>query len=117
MTLKECYDALEGDFEGILSRLPSEKLVEKFALKFLADESFSALEKALGERDYEEAFRAAHTLKGVSANLSFTRLCDAVSGLTEQLRGGRQPADGYFTEAVRAAYEQTVKALERLQEE
>ena len=25
MTLKECYAALEGDYEGVLSRLPSEK--------------------------------------------------------------------------------------------
>ena len=35
MTLKECYEALEGDYEGVVARLRSEKMVQKFVLKFL----------------------------------------------------------------------------------
>ena len=54
MTLKECYAALGADFEGTLGRLCSEKLVQKFALKFLADESYPTLEKAMEEENYTD---------------------------------------------------------------
>ena len=37
MTLKECYTALEGDYEEVIARLRSEKMVQKFVLKFLND--------------------------------------------------------------------------------
>lgn len=47
MTLKECYAALEGDYESVLSRLMTEKLVQKFALKFLDDASFNNLVKKI----------------------------------------------------------------------
>ena len=74
MTLKDCYFALEGDYEEVVGRLYSEALVQKFAVKFLADKSFQLLDESLKAGSYEEAFRAAHTLKGVSQNLSFTKL-------------------------------------------
>ena len=65
MNLQECYEALGGDFEDVLSRLRSEKLVQKFVLKFLNDKSFDLLCSSLEEENYEEAFRASHTIKGV----------------------------------------------------
>ena len=52
MTVRECYEELGSDFDKVLSRLVSEALVKKFALKFLDDPSFGQL---------ETAFRAAHT--------------------------------------------------------
>ena len=75
MTLKECYTALEGDYEGVLNRLRSEKMVQKFVLKFLNDKSHELLVTSMEAGNYEEAFRAAHTIKGVCQNLSFTKLC------------------------------------------
>ena len=114
MTLRECYDKLEGDFEGVISRLVSEDLVMRIVPTFLQDESFQALEKALEESNYEEAFRAAHTLKGVCENLSFTKLANAASEITEQLRGGVEPEDGHYFEDVKKAYEQTIEALKQL---
>ena len=38
MTVRECYEELGSDFDKVLSRLVSEALVKKFALKFLDDE-------------------------------------------------------------------------------
>lgn len=35
MTVRECYEELGSDFDKVLSRLVSEALVKKFALKFL----------------------------------------------------------------------------------
>ena len=115
MSLQECYAALGGDFEGTLGRLCSEKLVERFALKFLADESYPTLIKALEEENYEDAFRAAHTLKGVGLNLGFTRLHEASDLLTEALRGGNKPADDTLIENVKAEYEKTVSVLKEYQ--
>ena len=86
MTIQECYTALEGDYEEVLSRLYSEALVKKFVGKFLADQSFQQLESSLNAEDYDEAFRAAHTLKGVAQNLSFTKLYHSSHEITEALR-------------------------------
>ena len=46
MTIRECYDELGLDFDAVLSRLVNEKLVQKFALKFLDDPSFQNLKDA-----------------------------------------------------------------------
>ena len=45
------------------------------------------LTESLKEKDGECAFRAAHTLKGVCANLGLDRLYEADCELTEKLRG------------------------------
>ena len=74
MTIQECYAALEGDYQEVLGRLYSDALVQKFVGKFLSDQSFQLLESSLKAGNYDEAFRAAHTLKGVNQNLSFTKL-------------------------------------------
>ena len=83
MTIQECYAALEGSYEG---RLYSEALVTKFVGKFLDDKSFQLLEDSMKSGSYEDAFRAAHTLKGVTQNLSFTRLYRSSHEITEALR-------------------------------
>ena len=115
MTLQECYAKLEGDFEGTLGRLCSEKLVEKFALKFLADDSYSLLEESIAIGDYSEAFRASHTLKGVSLNLGFTKLFEVSDVLTEALRGGNELENKELLEKVKEEYGRTIKLLQELQ--
>ena len=74
MTMQECYKAIGGNYEAVLGRLHSEALIQRFTLKFLEDQSYPLLKQALGDNNYEEAFRGAHTLKGVCQNLSFDRL-------------------------------------------
>ena len=86
MTVRECYEELGSDFDKVLSRLVSEALVKKFALKFLDDPSFQNLKDALDSKDVETAFRAAHTLKGVCLNLGFDGLFQPANALTENLR-------------------------------
>ena len=61
MTLKECYKAIGGDYEGVVSRLVTEARVNKFLTMFLQDASFKVLCDSMEMRDAEEAFRAAHT--------------------------------------------------------
>ena len=80
MTVKECYESMEADFEGVIGRMGSEEMVKRFVLKFLDDPSYSNLEKAIQEQNAEEAFRAAHTIKGLCLNLGFDRLYKSQRG-------------------------------------
>ena len=114
MTIRECYDELGLDFDAVLSRLVNEKLVQKFALKFLDDPSFQNLRDALDSKDVETAFRAAHTLKGVCLNLGFDNLYPSSKDLTELLCAGSM--DGYedlFAE-VEKEYNRTCEALRKV---
>ena len=33
MTVKECYESMEADFEGVIGRMGSGEMVKRFALK------------------------------------------------------------------------------------
>lgn len=111
MSLKTCYDALGGDYSAALGRLRSERLVQKFVLKFLNEGSYAELEAAMAARDGETAFRAAHTVKGVCANLSFDKLHDSSDALCEQLRHGWTDDALPLFDLVRADYERTMSAI------
>ena len=65
----------------------SEAMIKRFSLKFLQDPSFNNLKENMEKNDGEEAFRAAHTLKGVCLNLGFDELYEASAEITEKLRG------------------------------
>ena len=117
MLLKDCYDMFGGSYENVKQRIPKEEMIERFVIKFLSDSSYEVLCRSFEEGDYAEAFRAAHSLKGVSQNLGFLRLVASASALTEYLRNSsekqsdkaqcqkllKQVSEDYFTvvEAVR----------------
>ena len=111
MTLQECYAALGGSYQDVLGRLPSERMVQKFVLKFLNDGSYDLLIRSMEEQNYTEAFRAAHTIKGVCQNLDFTQLYRSSSALSEALRSGFSPEAPALVEQVKADYAQTVSAI------
>ena len=117
MTLQECYAALGGDYNEAMGRLRSERLVQKFVLKFLNDGSYQLLLDSLAAGSREEAFRAAHTLKGVCANLAFNTLLHSSEALTEALRDGRpaQPGEEELLARVKADYARTREAIEGFQ--
>ena len=118
MTLKECYKAIGGDYEGVVSRLVTEARVNKFLTMFLQDASFKVLCDSMEMRDAEEAFRAAHTLKGVCLSLGFTRLGESSHNLTEalRLRTFSEDAETYFKD-VRRDYLETVSEIRSMQAE
>ena len=117
MTLEECYTALGGDYQDVLGRLRSEKLVSKFLLKFLDDGSFDLLCRSMEAGDQPEAFRAAHTIKGVCANLAFNTLLDSSEALTEALRDGRpaQAGEEDLIARVKADYDRAYQAIQAFQ--
>lgn len=115
MTVKECYEKINGDYEGVFGRFRGDARIQKFALKFLKDGSFDSLTKTLEAGDYEEAFRAAHTLKGVSQNLGFTGLYQISETMTEMLRSNPGDYTPEMLDRVRAEYDKTYAAIEELQ--
>ena len=115
MTLQECYAAMGGNYEEVLGRLRSDRLIQKFVLKFMDDGSYQLLISSMEEGNCEEAFRAAHTIKGVCQNLAFTHLAQSSSALTEALRSGMSPEAPGLLEKVKADYQRTVSAIQEFQ--
>ena len=111
MTLSECYAALGGDYGPVLDRLRSEAMVKKFLLRFPEDGSYDLLAQALAAGDQAEAFRGAHTLKGVCQNLGLDRLYGSSAELCEALRGELREEAPELFEQVKADYVQTVSAI------
>ena len=117
MTLQECYAAMGGNYEEVLGRLRSDRLIQKFVLKFMDDGSYQLLLDSMASQNYEDAFRAAHTIKGVCQNLSIDKLQASSSRLCESLRNGYTPESDALAEEVRADYSQTAAAIEAFQKE
>lgn len=111
MTLQECYAKLEGDYAAVSGRLPSEKFIQKYVLKFAEDKTMELLEEAWQNGNFDEAFRAAHTIKGMCQNLSFARLEKSSSALTESLRGGKSPKAEELLGQVREDYALTADTI------
>ena len=114
MNINECYQAMGADYEEVFGRLRNEKLIAKFVLKFPDDPSFSQLKNSLAEKNTKEAFRAAHTLKGVAQNLGFTPLYETAAAITEVLRTGNLPDGESMMNAVTKEYERTIAAIVQL---
>lgn len=115
MTLKECYDRMHGSFDDAKSRLMMESMVERFMFKFLEDGTMASLRAAVAAGNIPDSFRAAHTLKGVAANLAFTELQSTASNLTEQLRPQTAPADPVLLQKVEDAYQLVVDSIHAYQ--
>ena len=69
MTVQEFYDEVGGDYNEIMSRLRTEDRIRKFAGMFTRDESYKTLVQTINDGNVDEAFRAAHTMKGMCQNI------------------------------------------------
>lgn len=74
--------------EALERFMNNEALWERFLAKFPADPNPAALSAALDRGDWDAALTAAHSLKGVCGNLSFTRLHQLLTRQVEALRAG-----------------------------
>lgn len=116
MNLIEFFKRVGGDYEGAVQRLSSERLLHKFLRKFTDEPSYGALKRSLAENNAEEAFRAAHTLKGTASSLGLCRLTEAARSVTETLRGGATPSEEQI-QSLDAAYRTTMEYIEKLDAE
>ncbi len=113
MNTEKFYEKIGGNYADTISRLMTEERVLRFVRKFPADESFNSLKDALARGVVEEAFRAAHTLKGVAQNLGFTALYEKASAVTEVLRGGSLDVTALMPD-LESIYRLTVESISEL---
>lgn len=116
MTVRECYTIIGGDYEMIISRLKNDNQIARIAVMFLDEDCYGQLVKSMADKDYDRAFMAAHTLKGVCQNMAFIRLYESSSMITEALR----EKDFGFAERillkVREDYQHTIDGIRRMNE-
>ena len=117
MTLEACYARMGGDLGAALRVLESETRLRRYLHRFLDEPTARMLILALEDGRWEDAFRTAHTMKGLCCGLGLTRLYSACSALTEALRDNRPPADRRHGERVRAEYAHVVQAIHALEDD
>ena len=116
MNVRECYEAINGDYEEVKRRFLTDARIRRFALLFLKDGSMEEFRVAMAEKNCEKAFQAAHTLKGVCLNLGFSGLFKPVNSITELLRAGYYEKALEEMEQVEKDYMITEKSLRELEE-
>lgn len=97
--------------QGIRRLNNDSSLYETMLNRFLADNHFNELQSAVDGLDVEGAFAAAHSLKGVSGNLSFVKLHSSLLPLVEELRGGSLEHAQEYMKPVIEAYNEVVAAI------
>lgn len=103
------------DIEEAMSRfMNNEGLMMKFLLRFPEDQSFAQMKKALEEKNADEAYQAAHSLKGLAGNLAMKKLFKVASQVVDDLRKGDLQAAEKKREALEQEYQCVLKALERI---
>ena len=96
-------DAAGADVDGALNR---------FMKKFLEDRSYPDMLESLAGHDPEEAFRQAHTLKGVAGNLGINNLLAVLVPMVEVLRAGKEPSEEQVS-ACKVEYGKIVDIIEK----
>jgi len=72
--------------EGLTRCMNNESFYLMLINKVLSDNKIDQLEKAISEKNLDEAFEIAHALKGMYANLSLDPITKPVVEMTELLR-------------------------------
>lgn len=104
-TLKVAYDEVLGRFLG------KEDFYLRMLKKFLGDQNFQGLEEAAAQKNWQEAFKYAHTVKGLCGNLGLGGILEYIVPLTEALRN--EPYDeAVITENLDGAVQEYRKAVE-----
>lgn len=95
------------DYDTALDRcMGMEDLYREFLRSFFHENPLQQLEKYLKAKEINDAFKAAHTLKGLCGNLGFSNILEFLSPLVEILRD----------ESLDGADELLLKVKERYQE-
>ena len=106
-------DAAGADVDGALNRFMGKtSLYKKFMKKFLEDRSYPDMLESLAGHDPEEAFRQAHTLKGVAGNLGINNLLAVLVPMVEVLRAGKEPSEEQVS-ACKVEYGKIVDIIEK----
>lgn len=85
---KAALEEMGMDVDNTVKRfMGNESLYLKFLNKYQADQSVASIRQSIAEQNAEEAFKSAHTLKGVAANLGLDPIAQYASDIVELFRG------------------------------
>ncbi|MCI9129085.1 MAG: Hpt domain-containing protein [Eggerthellaceae bacterium] len=104
--LPDAMERMDGD----------EALFKRLALKYLNNTNYVDYVAAMEAKDYDSAYTAAHTLKGVSGNLSFANLFKVASATSEALHQGEYQAAQEMMPDLKAAHDKVIEGLVAWQE-
>lgn len=104
------------DVTGSIARFAgNEGLYHKFLMKFLEDTTFSGLNHAMEQGDFDEALRTAHTLKGLSGNLGLTPLFNACSEFVTAIRQDQTGRCAALYEEISRCYNDITKVIKEIE--
>ncbi len=85
--MREKLEALGVQYDEVLNRfLGKEDFYQRMLKKFLEDKNFEGMEQAVAQKSFKDAFKFAHTIKGLCANLGLNGILEYEMPLTEELR-------------------------------
>jgi HPt (histidine-containing phosphotransfer) domain-containing protein len=77
------------DFDDAMIRMDGNvDLYKRLALKYITNTNYIDFISAMDVQDYDSAYKAIHSLKGVAGNLSFADLYKIAAIISEQLKQG-----------------------------
>lgn len=115
--VRENLISCQVDVDTVLQRfMGNEKMVIKFLIKFLSDTNFKGIGEYLEKGDADEAFKCAHTLKGVCANLGLNGMLETLSPMVEKLRSGVTDGVPELYERMKENYEKVTAVIHQLEQ-
>lgn len=98
--------------EGTARMMGNEVFYLRLLQRFPSDNNYALLRQALQNRDLDAAWKAAHTLKGLTGNLSIAVLFTPLTEIMETLRKKDMDQALVLTEAFSKQYDSAVRGIE-----
>ena len=98
--------------EGIKRVMNNSKLYVKLLTKFKTDTNLNDLLTSVEAQDWEKAHAAAHTIKGVAANLSLTELYNQSFEMEKLVKGKAVKPE--LLENIKLCFTETLAAVEKV---
>lgn len=114
VTIRAFEEAGVDVSEAMHRFLNNEDLFVKFMTKFKEDTNFEMLKNYVDNGNVEDAFKAAHSLKGVVSNLAFKDFLEVLVPVVESLRAGTLEGVPEGLARVQIAYDKVVSAIDTL---
>lgn len=102
----------QTDVQGAVNRMGgSEQMYVACLRMFLDDPTVSELNQAIAAKAWDDAFTAAHALKGLAGNMGFVPLMHSTGQLVIMIRGGRTKEVGAYMAQVNSNYRDITDAI------
>lgn len=99
--VSEAIDRLAGD----------EELYLKCLDEFLTDQTMAELDAAIETREWNDAFTAAHAMKGLAGNMGFIPLFQSTASLVVAIRKGKMNDIGAIYHEVLNNYKEIIQII------